>query len=145
MLVELMLANPEGLRLLDRHWSIPVEEVRDMVARGADFGTAASGAVSKTVLPSVSVRGSAASRYEPPQAGQEREREADIRDNLRRCCGLAKDGVALPHHLSRELYADLERLVQPGHLKKIIAELPDFVIIELDGKQWGLELAGRTC
>jgi len=145
MLVELMLLSPECVRLLDTHWSIPVEEVRDMGARDADFGRAASGAVSKTVLPSVSVRGSAASRYEPPQAGQERERESDIRDILRRCCGLAKDGVALPHHLSRELYADLERLVQPGHLKKIIAELPDFVIIELDGKQWGFELAGRTC
>ena len=51
----------------------------------------------------------------------------------------------MPHHLPHKLYADLDGLVQPGHLKKIIAELPDFVIIELDGKKWGFELAGRTC
>ena len=143
MLVELMLANPAGVRLLDRHWSIPVEEVRDMVARGADFGTAASGAVSKTVLPSVSVRGSA-SRYEPPQAGHEGERESDVVDILRRCCGRAKDGVAKPYHLPDKMYSELDVLVQPGYLKKSIADLPDFNIVELDGKNWGFELTGRT-
>ena len=140
MLVELMLRNPEGVRLIHSHWSIPVEEVRDMFNRDADFGIAASGAMNKTVLLNVSVRASAASRYQPPQAGQERERESDIRNILHRCCALAKDGVALPHHLSHDLFADLARLVQPAHLKKIIAKLPDFDIIELKGKQWGFQL-----
>ena len=143
MLVELMLVNPDGVRLMDKHWSIPVEEVRNIAnnARAAGFGTGPARDRGTARLPSVSVR---ASRYEPPQAGHEGERESDVVDILRRCCGRAKDGVAKPYHLADKTYTELEVLVQPGYLKKIIAELPDFHIVELDGNKWGFELAGAT-
>ena len=52
--------------------------------------------------------------------------------------------MAKPYHLADKTYTELEVLVQPGYLKKIIAELPDFHIVELDGTKWGFELAGAT-
>ena len=52
--------------------------------------------------------------------------------------------MAKPYHLADKTYTELEVLVQPGYLKKIIADLPDFNIVELDGKTWGFELTGRT-
>ena len=143
MFVLLLLEAPEKVRLIAKHWSVPVNDIREF-ARG--LSSAPAPATGSEPLPDVATR-QRANNYQPPGDALDvvsaAERQLDIVSVLRDAIECDKgDGTVWTNCMQKKHYQALDRFVTPGGLKAFIQRRPEFTIVQAThGKAWGFKLA----